>query len=103
MTNGAEPATPPATRAFFGNALIAIGWLIVALAGLCTSAVVVLGLSTQLRSSRPAIGDLLALSLLPLGIGGIPIAIGAAMIAAGRRAKRKGVAASQQSPTGPGA
>jgi hypothetical protein len=89
-------------RGFLAGALIAIGWLILGLAGLCTSAVVLIGVPMVFSTgglSLDTLGTLAVGALYPLFIGGIPMAIGAGLIAMGRGIGRAG--ASTPPPRGP--
>jgi hypothetical protein len=101
MSDGQQPASGE-VRDFFAGALIAIGWLILSLAGLCTSAVVLIGVPAVFSTSglsMDTLGLLAVGALYPLFIGGIPMAIGAGLIAAGRGIRRAG--ASTPPPRGP--
>jgi len=100
MSDQPKPISSDA-RDFFAGALIAIGWLILSLAGLCTSAVVLIGVPAVFSTSglsADTLGLLLVGALYPLFIGGIPMAIGAGLIAAGRSIRR----AAPPTPPAPG-
>jgi hypothetical protein len=100
MSGGPQPASGE-VRGFFASALLAVGWLIFSLAGLCTSAVVLIGVPSVISTSGLTLDGLGLIgvgALYALFIGGIPMAIGAGLIAAGRGIRRpKGSA-----PCGPG-
>jgi hypothetical protein len=93
-----DPPQPASgdVRDFFAGALVAIGWLILSLAGLCTSAVVLIGVPMAISASGFSMDTLELLlvgGLYPLFIGGIPMAIGVGLIAVGRSIRRSGGAA----------
>jgi hypothetical protein len=71
-------------RQFFGRLLVTVGFLIAGLAGLCTGAVVIYGVVTELAPGGEAIVEMLSMLPIPVLVGGIPIAIGVVLILAGR-------------------
>ncbi|MFN3523460.1 MAG: hypothetical protein ACK4YQ_14530 [Phenylobacterium sp.] len=75
-----------AVAAFIGSALIAVGWLMVGLCGLCSAAFVVAMIAEALRSGSG--GDVVMFTTMVLFVGGIPIAVGAGLIWLGRRLRR---------------
>jgi hypothetical protein len=85
---------------FVANALIAVGWLILSLAGLCTGTVVLIGLP-MLLSSGASFGTVLDAAGVPLVVGGTPIAIGLIMIWGGRRLGRTGAVTPQPNESEP--
>jgi hypothetical protein len=82
------------TGVFFGYTLLTIGWLIAATAGLCTTVVVGLGL-TSLTTA-----NILDYAPIPLLFGGIPILIGIGMIFLGRFLVRTGKVQQNNPPPG---
>lgn len=103
MSDRQQPATGE-VRDFFAGALIAIGWLILALAGLCTSGVVLIGVPAVFATSglsMDTLGLLAVGALYPLFIGGIPMAIGAGLIAIGRSIRRAATNTPPPTPPGP--
>jgi len=76
-------------RRFFGGALIAVGFLLMALCGSC-GAIFLLGFLYSGFTS-PNSGDL-GLAIMPLVLGGVPTAIGLGLFIAGR---------SLRNPSGP--
>jgi len=69
-------------RRFAAYSLMAAGWLIVITAGLCTGAVVLMGLPGLLSSG---LRNILDAAMLPLVFGGVPILGGVGLIFLGRR------------------
>lgn len=69
-------------RRFVAYSLIAVGWLIVVTAGLCTGVVVLMGLPGLLSSG---LRNILETAMLPLVFGGVPILGGVGLIFLGRR------------------
>jgi hypothetical protein len=64
-------------RRFFGGALMAVGFLVMVLCGLCSACVFVVGLSDNALGG----GDTLAMVLL---MGGVPFAIGLGIFFTGK-------------------
>jgi len=75
-----------AVSAFIGGAMIAVGWLMVGLCGLCSAAFMVAMIVEAFRSRSG--GDVVMFTTMVLFVGGIPIAIGAGLIWLGRRVRR---------------
>lgn len=71
---------------FLGGAMIAVGWLMVGLCGLCSAAFMVAMIVEAFRSHSG--GDVIGFTTMALVIGGVPIAIGAGLIWLGRRLRR---------------
>lgn len=71
---------------FIGGAMIAVGWLMVGLCGLCSAAFMVAMIVEAFRSHSG--GDVVMFTTMVLFVGGIPIAIGAGLIWLGRRLRR---------------
>ncbi|MEO5866604.1 MAG: hypothetical protein ABIS14_14855 [Sphingomonas sp.] len=71
-------------RQFFGGLLLAIGILIMTGSGVCTVAVIYMGLVGG-ASAAPAARSL----LLPLTVGGIPFAVGIGLFVTGRSLLKK--------------
>ena len=72
-----------AGRRFFGGLLIAVGLLIATLSGLCSLGFVAMTLGPALRG--PAVGSNLGLGVVLVGVfGGVPFALGAGLVIAGR-------------------
>lgn len=67
-------------RRFFGGLLMAVGFLMAALCGLCTVVFVISGL-TEGRGELFSGGDI---AIMALFIGGLPTLIGVGLVAGGR-------------------
>jgi hypothetical protein len=66
---------------FFGGALMAVGFLIMALCGICSTCGVIMGLTDPTFRG----GDTLALVLV---VGGVPFALGLGLFVAGKAVRR---------------
>ena len=73
---------PGPVQRFFGAALMAVGFLIMALCGLCSACGVVIGLTDDTFKG----GDMIAMVLI---VGGVPFLIGLGVFFAGKALRGK--------------